>query len=96
MMYLILMETDLSLLPKDPKERMKIMAPIMDMGKKDLESGELKMAGLSPDGRNGFVISTQDEKTLYNRAQILAPYTKCKVMPMISLEDIMDVMKSMQ
>ena len=96
MMYLILLETDQSLLPKDPKERMKIMAPILEMGKKDLDSGELKMVGMSPDGRNGFVISTQDVKTIYNRAQIQAPYTKIKVMPMLSLDEVMDVMKEMQ
>ena len=96
MMHLILMEIDQSLLPKDPEEKMKIMGSFMEMGKKDLDSGELKMIGMSPDGQNGFVISNQDAKTIYTRAQFLAPYTKCKVMPMLSLDEVMDVMKAMQ
>ena len=96
MMYLILMEIDQSLLPEDPEEKMKIMTSFMEMGKKDIDSGELKMIGMSPDGRNGFVISNQDVKTIYTKAQILAPATKCKVMPMLSLDEVMDVMKEMQ
>jgi len=96
MMYLILMETDPSLLPKDPEEKMKIIGSMMEMGKKDLESGELEMIGMSPDGRNGFVISNQDAKTIYTKTQIMAPYTKCKVKPMLSFDEAMDVMKEMQ
>ena len=96
MMHLILMEVDQSLLPKDPKEKMKMMASFMEMGKKDLDSGELKMLGMSPDGQHGFVISNQDVKTIYTKAQILAPYTKCKVMPMLSIDEVMDLMKEMQ
>ena len=93
MMYLNLMETDQSLLPKDPEERKKIMAPIIEMAKKDLASGELKMAGVSPDGVNSFVVSTQDLKTIYTKAQFLAPYMKIKVMPMLSVDELMDAMK---
>jgi hypothetical protein len=96
MMHLILMEVDQSLFPKDPEEKIKMMASFMEIGKKDLESGELKMLGMSPDGQHGFVISNQDIKTIYTKAQILAPYTKCKVMPMLSIDEVMDVMKGMQ
>ena len=97
MMYLILLETDHSLLPKDTNEKMKIIASQMELGKKDLDSGELKMAGMSPDGQNGFVISTQDVKAIYTRAQMLGPYMKLKkVMPMLSIDEVVDVMKEMQ
>ena len=96
MMYLIMMETVQSVMPKDPKERMKIMTPIMEMGKKDLDSGELKMIGMGPDGQNSFVISNQDLKTIYIKTQLMAPYIKSKVMPMLTFDEAMDVMKEMQ
>ena len=96
MMYLILLEYNLSLLPKDLEERMKIIGPIMEMGKKDLESGELAMIGMSPDGRHSFVISNQDAKTIYTKTQMLAPYVKSKVKPMLSFDEAMDVLKEMQ
>jgi hypothetical protein len=95
-MYLILMEYNLSLLPKDIEERMKIFGPFMEMGKKDIESGELTMIGMSPDGRNGFVISNQDPKTIYTKTQMMVPYVKSEVKPMLSLDEAMDVMKEMQ
>ncbi len=96
MMYLILMETDPSLLPKDPEEKMKIIGSMMEMGKKDLESGELEMIGMSPDGRHSFVISNQDVKTIYTKTQMMSPYMKCKVKPMLSFDEAMDTMKGMQ
>ena len=96
MTYLILMEYNLSLLPKDLKERMKIFGPFMEMGKKDLESGELAMLGMSPDGHQGFVISNQDPKTIYTKTQMMVPYVRSEVKPMLSLDEAMDVMKKIQ
>ena len=95
-MYLLLMEYNLSLLPKDLEERMKIIGPIMEMGKKDLESGELAMIGMSPDGRHSFVISNQDAKTIYTKTQKMVPYVKSKVKPMLSFDEALDIMKEMQ
>jgi len=96
MMYLILLEYNLSLLPKDLEERMKIFGPFMEIGKKDIESGELAMVGMSPDGRHGFVISNQDPKTIYTKTQMMIPYVKSKVKPMLSLDEAMGVLKEMQ
>ena len=95
-MYLILMEYNLSLLPEDFEERMKIFRPIMEMGEKDLESGELAMVGVSPDAGHAFVVSNQDPKTIYTKTQTMAPYVRCEVKPMLSLDEAMDVMKGMQ
>ena len=96
MMYLVLTEVNQSLLPKDPEERKKLTAPVMEMVKKDLDSGELKIFGMSLDGIKAFTVSTQDEKTIFTKAQMLAPYWKFKVMPMLSFDEVMDAMKAMQ
>ena len=75
---------------------MKFITPLMEMTKKDLNSGELKMFGMSPDGHSAFVVSNQDVKTIYTKAQILAPYVKIKVKPMLSMDELVDAMKEMQ
>ena len=95
-MYLILAEMDHSFFPEDPEEKMKIMTRNMEMVKNDLDSGELLMFGMSPDGRTGFLISNQDVKTIYTKTQIIGPVMKFKVKPMLSFDEVMDVMKEMQ
>jgi len=91
MMYLILGESDPSI-ARDPEERKKTA----ERFKKDLDSGEIKMFGVSPDGRNSFVVTTQDEKWILTRARMAAPAMKMKVMPMLSFDEYMDVMKELQ
>ena len=75
---------------------MKVFGPFMEMGKKDLENGELAMAGFSPDGRHAFAIINQDPKTIYTKTQTMVPYVKSKVKPMLSLDEAMDIMKETQ
>ena len=97
MMYLILFESDPSSLPKDLKERMKIWESQLENIKKELDSGELAMIGLSPSGRNGFFISNQDAKVILGKTMMSsANMIKFEVKPMLSLDEVMDVMKSMQ
>jgi len=97
MRYLVLSEMDPSLSPKNPEEEMKVFASTMEMVKKDLESGFLRMVCMSPDGHNGFLLTSQNVelKTMYSRAQMTAPYVKIKVEPILSLDEVMDTMKEM-
>jgi hypothetical protein len=98
MMYLVLTERDPSLLPSDPEEQKKIMTRNMEMVKQDLDSGFLKMVGMSPNGREACFITDQDVdiKTLYMRGQMAGPSVKMKVKPMLSFDEVMDAMKGMQ
>ena len=97
MMYLILVETDPSSLPKDLKEKMKIMASRIENLKKALDSGELKMVGMSPGLGSAFFVSEQDPKEiLAKRMMSTANVKKFKVKPMLSLDEVMDVIKGMQ
>ena len=96
MMYLLLSEMNYSALPADPTERAKITAPFLEIVKKDLDRGELMMWGMSPGGQRGFALTKQDPKELFGRASTFIPYVKFKVLPMLSLDEVIDVMKSMQ
>jgi len=95
-MYLILSEMDYSALPTDPAERGKLMASFMEIVKKDLDSGALIMYGQSPGGYRGFVLSKQDPKEIYAKTSMFIPHVKFEVLPMLSIDETMDVMKEMQ
>ena len=97
MMYLILIETDTSSLPKDLKEKTKIMASNVENLKKELDSGELRMVGISPGLGSGFFVSEQDTKVIFaKRIMSTANVKKFKVKPMLSLDEVSDVLKGMQ
>ena len=96
MMYLNLWESDESLMPKDPEERSKILASMLEMTKKAVDSGEIKMWGLSPAGGCGFSISERDPKDILAASMKYAPYIKMEIRPMLSLAEVSDVMKEMQ
>lgn len=97
MMYLILIETDPSSLPTDLKEKTKVLTSRMQNLKKDLDSGELKMVGISPGLGSGFFISEQDPKVILSkRIMSSTNVKKFKVKPMLSFDEVMDVLKGMQ
>ena len=96
MVYLVLGERNDSVLPTDREEQMKIMMPIMENVKKDIDSGELLMWGVSPGGSRGFVVSKQDEKTIHANLSMVAPYWKFEVTPMLSIDEVIEAAKAMQ
>ena len=97
MMYLILIESDPSSLPQDLSEKKKIMASNIEYIKKDLDSGELKMVGISPGLGSGFIVSEQDPKVILGkRIMSTGNVKKFKVMPMLSLDEVTDVLRGIQ
>ena len=96
MMYLILWEGDESVMPKDPEERGKLHASMLEMTKKALDSGEIKMWGLSATGSCGFTVTDRDPKELLANSMKYAPYIKSEAKPMLSIDEVADVMKGMQ
>ena len=95
MMYLNLWEANESAWPKDPEEREKILAPIRERVKENIENGKIKMWGMSLSGGHGFNVSEMDPKEIFCMAMNSSPYFKSKVMPMLSFDEAMDVMKEM-
>jgi hypothetical protein len=86
----------MSAFPSDPEERMKLMMSLGEDVKKSLASGETKMWGMSVGGGKGFSISEGDPKDIFTRAARLMPLVKFKVKPMLTIDEVMDVMKEMQ
>ena len=95
MKNLILWEINSTLIPTDPKERMKLMMTMLEMVKKDVDSGDIEW-GASPSGNRGYVVSEQDEKEIYARAMMFSPYAKFEVVPMLSVGEAIDALKKIQ
>ena len=96
MMYLILWEANSALMPTNPQERMKLIVSHTEMTKKDLESGDVKMWGVSPGGGRGFSITEGDAKEIMTGTMKYAPYYNFEIKPMLSIDEVMDAMKGMQ
>ena len=96
MTTLILWETNESLMPTDQEERVKLIMSMLEGVKKNMASGELKMWGISSGGGNGYSISEQSAKEIFALIMKYTPYIKFEVKPMLSVDEMIDVMKAMQ
>ena len=95
-MYLILWESNPAAYPSDPDERMKIYMSNIEKVKKDLKSGDVLMWGINVAGGSGFTITKDDPKQSFANSMIYTPYIKAEVRPMLSLDEMMEVMQAMQ
>ena len=96
MTTLILWEMNESLIPSDPEEGMKFHMGNLERVKEGLETGGLKMWGVSPAGNKGFAITDVEGKELFAMTAAWAPYVRFKVKPMISADEAIEVMKGMK
>ena len=96
MTTLILWEMNESLIPSDPEEGMKFHIANLERVKEGVETGSLKMWGLSPGGNNGFAITEAEGKELFAMTAAWAPYVRFNVEPMISADEAIEAMKGMQ
>jgi hypothetical protein len=96
MMTLLLWETNDSLMPSDKEERGKLIMTMLEKVKKDLESGGIKSWGVSAGGGSGFSISEMDSKGVFERTTMYAPYVNFEVIPMLSVDEAIEVFKGMQ
>ena len=95
-MNLILWERDPSDWPSDQEGRMKLINTHIEMTKKDLASGDLKIWGVSPGGGKGFAITEGEGKEKLAGLMKYTPYYSFEIAPMLSVDEIIEVMKAMQ
>ena len=93
---LMLWEVDDSLTPQDQEERFKQMMSNLESVKAAVDSGNLKMWGMSPGGGYGYAIAEADGKEMLAMCSQDMPQIKFKVKPMLSIDEVIDVMKGMQ
>jgi len=80
----------------DPDEAQKGRISWLEGIKEDINSGVIKMWGVSAAGARGFMVFEGDEKELFGLLQKTLPRIKYKVEPMISIDDVLATVKAMQ
>lgn len=96
MMTLILWEANDSLFPLDPEERRKLVMSMAENVKKDVESGATKLWGISAGGGRGFSITEDEPREIYARTAGYFSYIKFELRPMLSIDEMIETLKSMQ
>jgi len=91
--YLNLWELDMSRVPEDPKEQLELFTKLQDMVKEDLKNGPIKDFGMFLGGDNGYTIEEGTEEEVAMCAMKYCPFIKCKICPVISTDQIDEIMK---
>ena len=94
--FLILWEDVPGTMPADPKKRAEITGKMMEMTKKALDDRQITDWGLFASGNAGYGIGEGTASDMLKGAMQFDPYVKFTVHPVLSLKEVMQVMKSMK
>jgi hypothetical protein len=93
--FLFLWEGVPGTMPVDPKERAAVLGKMMEMTKQALDKGDIKDWGLFAGGDAGYAIGEGTDADALRGAMQFTPYFKFTVHPVLSLQQVAEVMKSM-
>jgi len=93
--YLILWESDMSRMPTAPNEQAALVGKQMEMTKKALDEGQITDWGIFAGSGAGYAISEGTAMDSFKGAMQFSPYVKFKVLPVLSIDEVAEVMKSM-
>ena len=93
--FLTLWETDNSKMPTNPDERAALFGKLTEMTKKMLDEGQIADWGIFAGGGAGYTISEGTEADVLKRILQFGPYVRFKVHPVLSIDELAQVMKSM-
>jgi len=92
---LILWEQDMSKMPTGPDEQAALITKQIELTRKALDEGRITDYGLFAGGDAGYAISEGTAMEAFGGAMQFSPYIKFKVHPVLSLDEVAEVMKSM-
>jgi hypothetical protein len=93
--YLVLWELNLDKMPDDPKERGEGWAMMLEMIKQDIKEGINLDWGCFVGETKGYTISESDPVELMKLLQRFAPFVLFEVRQVLSVDDVMDVARSL-
>lgn len=93
--YLMIWELNLALTPVDPKERGAGYELLMGMVKQDIERGLTKDWGSFVGEGSGYSVVEGSEVEIAKMVQQYTPYVRFKTHPVISVEQVDEVIKSL-
>jgi len=92
--YITLWEMDNSKMPIDPNERAALLGKMTEMTKKMLGEGKITDWGIFAEGNAGYSISKGTEADVLKRVMQFMPYCKFQVHPVLSIDEVTELMKS--
>lgn len=93
--YLMIWDLNLALTPVNPKERGAGFELLLSMVRQDIEKGLTKDWGNFVGEGSGYCIAEGSEVEINKMVQQYAPYVTFKTYPLVSLEQVDEVIKSM-
>ena len=94
--FINLWEVDSSKMPTDPNERAAVIGKQMAMIKNMMDEGQITDWGIFAGGGAGYGISEGTESDILKRTMQFAPYVKSRVQPVLSIDEMAEVMKSLK
>ena len=91
--FLTLWETDMNRVPENPEGQMVLYTRLINMVKEDPKNGITKDFGMFANGIEGYTIEEGTEEKVALSIMKYSPYIKCKVHPIISVNQIEKIMK---
>jgi len=92
--YIILWEADESKIPIDPEERKVGWQMATEMVRQDIKDGLVKDYGAFIGQPNGFTIAEGTEEQILNMTVKFMPFFRFKVIPIASIEQVEEVVKT--
>jgi hypothetical protein len=92
--YLVLWEGVPGTMPVDPKERAAVTGKVMEMTKQALDSRQIIDWGIFAGGDAGYAIGEGAAADMLKGSMQFSPYFKFNVHPVLSLQEVGEVMKS--
>ncbi len=93
--FLTIWEVDTCRVPDKPEERYENWTMMLDMVKKDMESGRVTDWGMFAGRLAGYSISEGTEQEIDLGLTRYVPYIKCKVYPILSVDQVLENMKAL-
>jgi len=93
--YIVFWEVDTSRMPVDAKERGQMWMMMLDMIKQDIKAGIHKDWGSFVGETKGYTISEGDHVELAKNLQRFVPYCNFEMRQIASVDDNMEVAKSL-
>ena len=96
MRYLTMWELDPTKVPANPKERAAMWAPLVQGVRQAMKQGATKDWGSFAGEMRGFGIYEGDELGVSNHVQKFLPFVKFTVHPLISIDQMDELIKNLQ
>ena len=94
--FINLWELDNSKMPTDPNEREALIGKLREMTKKMLDEGQITDWGIFAGGGAGYGIAEGTAADVLKRTMQFAPYVKFHAHPVLSIDEMGEVMKSLR